>query len=264
MSTEGSSVVTERPLVTPQAEPPVVALTGVSVVYRVPSEHIRNFKEFAIRWLKRKIAYDEFWALRDVSLEVRRREVLGIIGANGAGKSTLLKVIARVQQPTFGRVQVRGRVAPLLELGAGFDPELTGRENVYFNGALLGFRLTQVAERFDRIVDFAGIREFIDRPMRTYSSGMAVRLGFAIATDTQPDILILDEVLAVGDADFHKKSSERIRELRDKSEAVILVSHNLVSIQEMCQRVAWLDHGRVRAIGPADEVVAQYKKFVGA
>ena len=246
------------------AEPPVVALTGVSVMYRVPGEHIHNFKDFAIRWMQRKVAYEEFWALRDINIEVRRREVLGIIGPNGAGKSTLLKVIARVQHPTVGRVQVRGRVAPLLELGAGFDFELTGRENVYLNGTLLGFRLTELAQRFDRIVDYAGLREFIDRPMRTYSSGMIVRLGFAIATDTQPDILILDEVLGVGDADFQKKSGARIRELRDKSEAVIMVSHNLDVVREMCQRVAWLDHGRLQAIGPAAEVIAQYKKTVGS
>jgi ABC-2 type transport system ATP-binding protein len=264
ISPDGSSVVTAAPVATPPAEPPVVALTGVSVVYRVPSGHIRNFKDFAIHWVKRKITYDEFWAIRDITIEVRRREVLGLIGANGAGKSTLLKVMARVQHPTSGRVQVRGRVAPLLELGAGFDPELTGRENVFLNGTLLGFRLTEVAERFDRIVDFAGLREFIDRPMRTYSSGMIVRLGFAIATDTQPDILILDEVLAVGDADFQKKSNARIRDLRDKSEAVIMVSHDLRIVPEMCQREAWLDHGQLRAVGPAAEVIEQYKRFVGA
>jgi ABC-2 type transport system ATP-binding protein/lipopolysaccharide transport system ATP-binding protein len=246
------------------AAPTVVSLTGVSVVYRMPSEHIRNFKDFAIRWVQRKVAYDEFWALRDINIDVRRHEVLGIIGANGAGKSTLLKVIARVQHPTAGRVQIRGRVAPLLELGAGFDFELTGRENVYLNGTLLGFRISEIAQRFDRIVDYAGLREFIDRPMRTYSSGMIVRLGFAIATDTQPDILILDEVLAVGDADFQKKSNERIRELRDKSEAVIMVSHDLRIVGEMCQRVAWLDHGTLRAIGPAADVIAQYKASVGS
>jgi homopolymeric O-antigen transport system ATP-binding protein len=257
---------------TQRTEPPagglvdeaVVALRDVSVAYRLPRERIHNFKDFAIRWVKGTIVYDDFWALKDVSLEVRRREVLGIIGPNGAGKSTLLKLIARVQQPTSGRVQVRGRVAPLLELGAGFDPELTGRENVYLNGTVLGFRLKEVEARFDGIVDFAGLREFIDRPMRTYSSGMIVRLGFAIATDIQPDILILDEVLSVGDADFQNKSGERIRELRDKSEAVIMVSHDLGTIQQMCQRAVWLDHGRLRAIGPAAEVVEQYEKSVGS
>ena len=249
---------------TSPAEEPVVVLRDVFVSYRLPRERIHNFKDFAIRWVKREIAYDEFFALRNVNLEVRRREVLGLIGSNGAGKSTLLKVIARVHQPSSGRVQVRGRVAPLLELGAGFDHELTGRENVYLNGTILGFRLKEVEARFDRIVDFAGVREFIDRPLRTYSSGMIVRLGFAVATDIQPDILILDEVLAVGDADFQKKSADRIRELRDKSEAVIMVSHDLEIIKDMCQRVAWLDHGTLRAVGPAAEVVTQYEKFVGS
>ncbi|HET8645089.1 MAG TPA: ATP-binding cassette domain-containing protein, partial [Vicinamibacteria bacterium] len=168
-----------------ESEEPVVALSGVSVRYRLPRERIHSFKDYAIRWLKRKIVYDEFWALKDVTLEVRRREVLGIIGGNGAGKSTMLKLIARVLQPTSGRVVVRGRVAPLLELGAGFDPELSGRENVFFNAAILGHRRAQVEERFDAIVDFAGVREFIDMPLRTYSSGMSVRLGFAVATDIQ-------------------------------------------------------------------------------
>ena len=246
-----------------EAEPPVVTLQNVSVRYRLPRERIVSFKDFAIRWMKRKIAYDDFSALRNVTLDVRRREVLGIIGHNGAGKSTLLKLIARVLQPTEGRVTVRGRVAPLLELGAGFDMELTGRENVYLNGAVLGFRRSDIDQRFDRIVEFAGVREFIDMPLRTYSSGMVVRLGFAVATDIQPDILIVDELLSVGDAEFAKKSERRMRELRDKSEAVIMVSHNLDLMRDMCQRVAWLDHGQLRAVGLPDEVVGQYESAVG-
>ena len=262
-----SSLTASSPVAAPSRpqddEAPVVALENVSVRYRLPRERIRSFKDFAIRWLKRKIVYDEFWALKGVSFELRRREVLGIIGANGAGKSTLLKLIARVLQPTTGRVVVRGRVAPLLELGAGFDPELSGRENVFFNGALLGFRRSDIEQRFDRIVDFAGVREFIDMPLRTYSSGMSMRLAFAAATDIQPDILILDEVLSVGDADFQKKSEQRIRELRDRSEAVLMVSHDLGLIRDMCQRAAWLDHGRLRALGPADEVADLYEGAVG-
>ena len=247
---------------TDATELPVVSLQGVSVRYRMPRERIHSVKDFTIRWLKRKIVYEEFAALREVSLEVRRREVLGIIGHNGAGKSTLLKLIARVLQPTTGRVTVRGRVAPLLELGAGFDMELTGRENVYLNGAILGFRRADIDQRFDRIVEFAGVGEFIDMPLRTYSSGMVVRLGFAVATDIQPDILIVDELLSVGDADFQRKSEQRMRELRDKSEAVIMVSHDLGLMREMCQRVAWLDHGRLRAVGTADEVVDEYESAV--
>ena len=157
---------------------------------------------------------------------------------------------------------VRGRVSPLLELGAGFDRDLTGRENVYLNGAVLGFRHADMASRFDRIVDFAGVREFIDMPLRTYSSGMVARLGFSVATDIPPGILIVDEVLGVGDADFVKKSEQRIRDLHDESEAVLMVSHDLTLMRQMCQRIAWLDHGRLRAVGPPDEVVDQYKNAV--
>jgi ABC-type polysaccharide/polyol phosphate transport system ATPase subunit len=150
----------------------------------------------------------------------------------------------------------------LLELGAGFDRELTGRENIYLNGAVLGFRRADIAQRFDRIVDFAGVREFIDMPLRTYSSGMVVRLGFSVATDITPEILIVDELLSVGDAEFQKKSEQRIRELHDKSEAVLMVSHDLGLMREMCQRVAWMDHGHLRAVGPADEVVDQYERAI--
>ncbi len=242
----------------------MVSLQNVSVRYRLPRDPVHSIKDFAIRWMKRNIVYDHFAALSDVSLEIRRREVVGLIGHNGAGKSTLLKLIARVLQPTEGRVTVRGRVAPLLELGAGFDREMTGRENIYLNGAVLGFRRADIEERFDRIVDFAGVREFIDRPLRTYSSGMVARLGFAVATDVPPGILIVDEVLSVGDAEFSKKAERRIRELHDKSEAVLMVSHTMSLMREMCQRVAWLDHGRLRAVGQPDDVVDQYESAVAS
>jgi ABC-2 type transport system ATP-binding protein/lipopolysaccharide transport system ATP-binding protein len=234
------------------------------VRYRLPRDPVHSIKDFAIRWVKRKIVYDYFSALNDVTMEVRQREVVGIIGHNGAGKSTLLKLIARVMMPTEGRVTVRGRVAPLLELGAGFDREMTGRENIYLNGAVLGFRQADIEERFDRIVDFAGVREFIDMPLRTYSSGMVARLGFAVATDVPPGILIVDEVLSVGDAEFSQKANERIRELHDKSEAVIMVSHELGLIRARCHRVAGLDHGRLRAFGAPDEVVDQYENAVAS
>jgi ABC-2 type transport system ATP-binding protein/lipopolysaccharide transport system ATP-binding protein len=244
--------------------PPVVTFQNVSVRYHLPRDPVHSFKDFAIRWMKRKMVYDTFAALNDVSLEVRQREVLGIVGHNGAGKSTLLKLIARVLMPSEGRVTVRGRVAPLLELGAGFDREMTGRENIYLNGAVLGFRRADMEARFDRIVDFAGVRDFIDMPLRTYSSGMVARLGFAVATDIPPGILIVDEILSVGDAEFTKKSEQRIRELHEKSDAVLMVSHNLKLMREMCQRVAWLHHGRLMAIGDPDEVVDQYEAAVAA
>lgn len=241
-----------------------VQMEGVSVRYRVPRERIESFKEYAIRKLQRRIIHEEFWALCDVSLRVHRGEVFGIIGPNGAGKSTLLKVIARVLRPTQGRVVVTGQVAPLLEFGAGFHPELSGRENIFLNGVLLGFTEKQMAEKLDRIVAFAELGDFIDAPLRTYSSGMAARLGFAIATDIKPDVLIVDEVLAVGDAAFQRKSAARMREFCEQGATVLLVTHNLSVVCEMCQRAMWLDHGRVQAIYSAADVVAGYMKASAA
>ncbi len=237
-----------------------VRVENVSVRYRVPRERIGTFKEYAIRKLQRRITHEEFWALRDVSLQVQCGEVFGIIGRNGAGKSTLLKVIARVLRPTCGRVVVSGHVAPLLEFGAGFHPELSGRENIFLNGVLLGFSEKQMQEKFDRIVEFAELGDFIDAPLRTYSSGMTARLGFAIATDIKPDVLIVDEVLAVGDAAFQRKSAARMREFRDQGATILLVTHNLGVLSEMCQRAAWLDHGRVQTLGPAEHVVKSYEQ----
>ncbi len=238
---------------------PVILLEGVSVRYRLPQERIPSIKEYAIRRLRRRMVYNDFWALHEVSLGVQQGEVVGLIGPNGAGKSTLLKVVARVLHPTEGRVRLHGRIAPLLELGAGFDAELSGRENVYLNGALLGFNRQNISARFDRIVDFAGLREFIDAPLRTYSSGMVARLGFAIATDVQPEVLIVDEILGVGDAEFHRKAAQRINDFRERGTTILLVSHDLASVEAMCQRVIWLDHGRVVAGGPTAQVVEQYR-----
>ena len=236
----------------------MIRLENVSVRYRLPRERIASIKDYAIRKVKGQIVYDEFWALRNVSLEVRKGETLGLIGHNGAGKSTLLKLVARVLRPTEGRVWVRGRVAPLLELGAGFDTELTGRENVMLNGTLLGFTAADIERRLDRIVDFAGVRDFIDLPLRTYSTGMVARLGFAIATDVQPDVLIVDEVLSVGDADFQRKSAARLEQLRRHGDAILMVSHGMDAVKTFCHRVAWLHHGHLEAVGPPKEVIEQY------
>jgi ABC-type polysaccharide/polyol phosphate transport system ATPase subunit len=241
------------------SSPPVVQVAGVSVRYRVPHERIRFLKEYALRRLQRRTRYTDFWALRGVDFTVERGEAVGIIGHNGAGKSTLLKLIVGVLRPLEGRVRVRGRVAPLLELGTGFDHELTGRENVFLNGAILGWSRQDIAARFDRIVEFAGLREFIDAPLRTYSTGMAARLGFAVATDVAPDLLVLDEVLAVGDEEFQQRSTERIRRVHERGGATLVVSHNMNALLAMCRRVLWLDHGQVKAYGPAEEVVKQYK-----
>jgi len=237
---------------------PVIELEHVTVRYRVPKEQVRTFKEYAIRRVQGKVGHQEFLALNDVSLTVNRGEVFGLVGANGAGKTTLLRLVARVMRPSAGRVRVVGRVAPLLAMGAGFHNELTGRENVYLNGALLGFTRAEMDEKFKRIVDFAELWDFIDAPLRTYSSGMVARLGFAVATDTMPEILIVDEVLSVGDSAFQQKSLARINSFRDNGASILLVSHTMDMIRQMCQRVAWLDQGQLRMMGGPDEVVDSY------
>jgi ABC-2 type transport system ATP-binding protein/lipopolysaccharide transport system ATP-binding protein len=236
-----------------------ISLEGISVRYRLPKEHIPTFKEFAIqRMLRGRRDYHNFLALDDVNLTIDRGEVFGIIGANGAGKSTLLKVIARVIPPTRGRVRVWGRVAPLIELGAGFDPELTARENIFLNGTLLGRSRHEMESRLEAILDFAGVREFVDAPLYTFSSGMTARLGFAIATDVEPDVLILDEVLSVGDADFQEKSYDRIQRFRQRGATIVLVSHNVPTLQQMCSRAAWLKHGKLQRMGEVASVITQY------
>lgn len=239
---------------------PVVILENVSVRYRIPTERYATFKEFAIRWLQRKVRSQSFWALRNVSFEVYRGEVFGVIGPNGAGKSTLLKLVSRVMRPTEGRVRVYGRVVPLLELGAGFHPELTGRENVFLNGAILGFSRKEMQAKFQRIVEFSELQDFIEAPLRTYSSGMWARLGFAVAIDTEPDILILDEILSVGDEAFQRKCLARIEELRQRGVTILLVSHSTDLVASMCTRAAWLDHGQLKAVGAAAEVAQAYRE----
>ena len=236
----------------------VINLDKVGVRYRIPSERISSFKEYSIRWIQRKVTHRDFWALQDVNLSVNRGETLGLIGHNGAGKSTMLKLIARVFRPTAGRVVVTGKVAPLLEFGAGFHPELTGRENIYLNGALMGFSRQEMEEKFKGIVDFAELWDFIDVPLRTYSSGMGARLGFAVATDVEPDILLIDEVLSVGDESFQRKSSARMQEFRDQGATTMLVSHNMDIVIKMCDRTAWLDHGQIKAVGKTSDVVQAY------
>jgi ABC-2 type transport system ATP-binding protein len=237
---------------------PAVCLERVSMQFRVPHERMRSLKEYTIRALQNRVTYEERLAVRDVSLEVRRGEALGLIGANGAGKSTLLKLIARVLRPSAGRVRVWGRVAPLLDYGAGFHPDLTGRENVYLNGTLLGLSHRTLDASYERIVDFAAVRDLIDAPLRTYSSGMIARLGFAIATEQRPDILLMDEVLAVGDHAFQTKCTERFNAFRAGGTSIVLVSHDTRLVAETCQRVAWIDQGELRRIGPAAEVIAAY------
>ena len=238
----------------------IVQIENVSVSYRLPTERIGSFKEYAIRKLQRRVKIEDFWALVDVSMTVNKGDVFGIIGNNGAGKSTILKVISRVLKPSKGRVVVRGRIAPLLELGAGFHPELSGRENVFLNGALLGYSREDMEKVFDEIVAFSELEQFINSPIRTYSSGMYARLGFAVATAHVPDVLILDEILSVGDEAFQKKSRERLQSFQEKGSTVLMVSHGLDSMITLCNRVAWLDQGKLRLLGEPSEVVAAYRE----
>jgi len=242
---------------------PVIQLDGVSVRYRVPHERIVSIKEYAIKAIRRRVTFDDFWALRDVDLEVRAGEAFGIVGRNGAGKSTLLKVIARVLRPTTGRVRLRGLVAPLLELGAAFHPELTGRENVYLNSALLGFGKAATRDRFDDIVEFADIANFIDAPLRTYSTGMVARLGFAVATAVRPDILVVDEVLSVGDVGFQEKCRTRMEAYREAGTTIMIITHNTALVRQLCDRAAWLDAGRIRDLGDPDTITRDYERSEG-
>ncbi len=236
----------------------VIGIENASVKYFVPRERVGTFKEYAIRKIQRRIINDAFWALSDISFEVKKGEIFGLIGANGAGKSTLLKLVARVLRPSEGRVWVRGRVAPLLAMGAGFHMELSGRENVFLNGTLLGYSQKQILERFDAIVEFAELQDFIDAPMRTYSSGMVARLGFSVATDQMPDVLIVDEALSVGDTAFQKKSIDRIREFQKNGATTLYVTHSMGEIEQTCDRAAWLDHGHLRFVGGPKEAVDLY------
>jgi ABC-type polysaccharide/polyol phosphate transport system ATPase subunit len=237
---------------------PIIRFEDVAVRYRVPHERVSGIKEYTIRWLQRRLSYEEFWALQGVSFEVSQGEVFGVIGRNGAGKSTMLKIMARVLMPTRGRVVMRGRLAPLLELGAGFHPELTGRENVYLNSALLGFSRALTDGLFPSIIEFAEVGEFIDAPLRTYSTGMVARLGFSVATSVRPDILLVDEVLSVGDNRFQEKCLARMNGFRADGTTIVIVSHSMATIQSFCNRALWLDNGQIRVIGSVDQVIEQY------
>lgn len=242
------------------ADEPAIELSDVGVRFRVPNEPIRSFKEYVLRRLKGQLGYRELWALEDIDLAVGEGEFFGIVGRNGAGKSTLLRVVCRILRPTRGRVVVRGHVAPLLELNAGFHPDLTGSENVYLHAALLGFRRTETEPLLDSIVSFAELEEFIHLPIRKYSAGMVARLGFAVASMVRPDILILDEYLTVGDPAFQQKSLRRIEGFCERGTTILLVSHSLTQVERHCHRVAWIEHGRVHALGRASEVLPEYRR----
>jgi lipopolysaccharide transport system ATP-binding protein len=246
----------------PDPVAPAIVVDGVTETFRLYQERPVGLKERLYRF--RRSTYTDFHALEDVSFTVQHGESVAVIGHNGSGKSTLLKLLARILPPDQGRVQTSGRVASLLELGAGFHGELTGRENIYLNGAILGLSRVQIDERFDAIVDFAGIRPLLDTAVRTYSSGLYVRLGFAIAVTVDPDILLVDEVLAVGDAEFQDRSLERMRGFRDQGKTFVLVSHDLPAVRELCDRAIVLDRGRIAFDGPVSEGVELYLQRVAS
>jgi ABC-2 type transport system ATP-binding protein/lipopolysaccharide transport system ATP-binding protein len=240
---------------------PVIELDKVTLRYRIPRERILSLKEYTIRKIQRRVAYDDLEAVKDVDLKVEAGERIGVIGRNGAGKSTLFRVISRVLPPSDGRVRVVGRVAPILELGLGFHGELTGRENVMLQSALLGYSRAETRQRLDRIVEWAELQDFIDAPTRTYSTGMSARLAFAVATDVDPDILLVDEALAVGDERFQRKCHDRMETLRGRGKTFMLVSHSLGTIRENCDRVVWLHYGRVVRDGDVASVTDAYHQW---
>ena len=237
----------------------IIRANDISMRYLMTYDRIQSIKEYIVQMLRGKIKYEEFWALKNVSFEVERGEVVGIIGHNGAGKSTLLKVISGILKPTGGELEVHGNVVPMLELGSGFDHELTGRENIFLNGSILGYSEKYLKEKYEQIVEFSELGKFIDVPIRNYSSGMLMRLAFSIATVVQPEILIVDEILAVGDAAFQEKSKTRMLELMSGGTTVLFVSHSLEQIREMCDRVIWLEHGQIKAIGATKEICDAYE-----
>ncbi|MFC1945679.1 ABC transporter ATP-binding protein [Chloroflexota bacterium] len=234
-------------------------IVGEHVTYRRLTESVMNVLRHPVKAVRGMLTPGEaFWALRDINLEVAPGEIIGVIGRNGAGKTTLLKILSRITWPTEGRITVVGRIGALLEVGTGFHPELTGRENILFNGAILGMATREIRERFDEIVEFSGVEDFLDTPVKRYSSGMAVRLAFAIAAHLRPEILLVDEVLAVGDAEFQKKCLGRMRDVSEGGRTVIFVSHNMDAVQNLCQKVVLLREGRIAEIGEPREVIGGY------
>jgi len=236
-----------------------IELRDVSVHFNMPKERTEHLKEYVIKIVKRQLHYENFIALEGITLDIQRGDVFGIVGLNGSSKSTLLKVISGIMAPTSGTVRTTGSIAPLIELGAGFDMDLTARENIFLNGSVLGFSRDMMRDCFDDIVEFSEMREFLDVPMKNYSSGMVARVGFAIATIVKPDILIVDEILSVGDFQFQKKCEDRIAYMMSGGTTVILVSHSIEQVERLCRRVLWLERGNMRMNGNVEEVCASYK-----
>lgn len=237
----------------------IISVKNATVRFNKATENYNGLKEYVIKMLKGELMFQEFLALRDVNLEIKRGEAWGLIGTNGSGKSTLLKLICGILQPYKGSVEVYGNIAPLIELGAGFDGELTARENIYLNGALLGHKKAFMDQHFDEIIEFAELQDFVDVPLKNFSSGMSARLGFAVATMVKPEILIVDEVLAVGDQAFQEKCKQRMAKMLEGGTTLLFVSHSIVQVKELCQNVMWIDKGEVKACGKAKEVIPLYE-----
>lgn len=236
----------------------MIEIRDVTMRFRMNSDKILSLKEFVTTALRGKLHYEEFTALDQVSFDVRKGETMGLVGRNGAGKSTMLKVISGILKPTEGNVVCRGSVVPMLELGSGFDMDLTGRENIFLNGAILGYSEEFLKEKYDEILDFSELGRFIDTPIRNYSSGMLARLAFSVAAMVEPEVLIVDEILSVGDADFQGKSKRRMLEMMGGGTTVLFVSHDVAQIREMCSRAVWLEHGKVRMFGSVNEICDAY------
>lgn len=237
----------------------MIEVNNVSMKFNLASEKLDSFKEFVIKTIKHQVTYDEFWALTDVSFNVEKGDSLGLIGLNGSGKSTMLKVIAGVLKPTKGNVIVKGSVAPLIELGAGFDADLTARENVYLNGAILGHSRQEMEKHYDDIVSFSELNDFMNVPVKNFSSGMVSRLAFAIATIGTPDILIVDEALSVGDFRFQEKCEKRIQNMKNSGTTILFVSHSIEQVEKLCNKIVWLEHGRIKRSGDVKEVCKEYR-----
>lgn len=240
-----------------------IEVDNVSMKFNLSREKVDSLKDYIFKTIKREIQYNEFWALKNVSFSVEKGDRVGILGLNGAGKSTLLKVISGVFKPTEGHVDKHGKMVPLLELGAGFDPQYTGKENIYLYGAMLGYTKKFIDSKYDEIVEFSELQKFMDVPVKNYSSGMKSRLGFSIATVVEPKILILDEVLSVGDAKFRKKSEKKIMSMFDSGVTVLFVSHSLEQVQRLCNKSMILEKGKLIAYGDIDPISEQYSKMIG-
>lgn len=239
----------------------MINVDHVSMKFRMANDKVMSLKEYVVAILKRRLVYEELQVLNDISFTVNRGEVLGIVGKNGAGKSTLLKIIAGVLKPSKGKVTAHGNIVPMLELGSGFDMELSGRENIYLNGAILGYSKEFLDSKYEEILNFSELNEFIDMPIRNYSSGMLMRLAFSIATVVQPEILIVDEILAVGDEGFQNKSKARMLELMGGGTTVLFVSHSIEQIEQMCDRVLWLENHKIKMLGDTQEVCDAYRAY---